>query len=309
MWFKQILLFQLTQAIAYAPEKLTEQLAPLAFTPCLPSMPSCAGWVSPIPDAEEDGPLVHGANSKIMLCLQIEEKILPATVIRQAVDDKVKKIQARDDRKVRQKEKMTLKDEVTMTLLPRAFTKLTRIYAYIDTTTNLLVLGTTQSAKVEQFLAIFKRCVTESVKPFEVKKPSPIMTHWLKNQSNPVEFEIAKACTLQDPQQQNRMVRCQHQDLLAPGIQTILKEGCEVKQLALCWHDRVNFTLADDFSLRNIHYEEEVIAAANDIDSESKQQQFDADFFIMAETLGGLFVDLMKVFVKSSAEERETVAA
>ena len=309
MWFKQILLFQLTEAIAYAPEKLTEQLVPLAFSPCLPSMPSCAGWVSPVPDAEEDAPLVHGSNSKIMMCLQIEEKILPATVVRQAVEDKVKKIQARDDRKVRQKEKMTLKDEVTMTLLPRAFTKLTRIYAYIDTATNMLVLGTTQTAKAEQFLAIFKRCVTENVKLVEFKKPSPIMTHWLKNQSNPVEFEIAQACMLQDPRQQNRIVRCQHQDLFAQGIQTILKEGCEVKQLALCWHDRVNFVLADDFSLRNIQYQEEVIAAANDMDAESKQQQFDADFFIMAETLSGLFVDLMKVFAKSTADEMDTVAA
>ncbi|MES2218326.1 MAG: recombination-associated protein RdgC [Pseudomonadota bacterium] len=310
MWFKQILLFQLTNQIDYAPEKLNELLQPLAFTPCLPSLPSCAGWVSPIPD-DDNAPLVHAANGKIMLCLQIEEKILPATVIRQAVEDKIKKIEARDDRKVRQKEKLTLKDEVTMTLLPRAFTRLTRIYAYIDTVNNLLVVGTTQTAKVEQFLAIFKRSVTESVKAYEINKPSPIMTHWLKNKSNPVEFAIAKSCVLQDPQQQNRMVRCQQQDLFAPGIQTILKDGCEVKQLGLCWHDRINFTLADDFSLRGIQYEEEVIAAANDIDSETKQQQFDADFFIMSETLSGLLADLMKIFVKNMTEAtaQATVAA
>jgi recombination associated protein RdgC len=308
MWFKQILLFQITNPIAYAPEKLCEQLEPLAFTPCLPSLPSSSGWVSPIVD-DETAPLVHAANGKLMLCLQIEEKILPATVVRQAVEEKVKKIQARDDRRVRSKEKLTLKDEVTMTLLPRAFTRFTRIYAYIDTVNHLLVLGTTQTAKAEQFLNIFKRSVTEGVKLFDVKKPAPMMTHWLKHQSNPVEFAIAKSCMLQDPQQQNRIVRCQQQDLMAPGIQTILKDGCEVKQLALCWHDRINFTLADDFSLRSIQYEEEVIAAANDIDSETKQQQFDADFFIMTETLSGLFADLIKLFAKDVAEVQETVAA
>jgi recombination associated protein RdgC len=308
MWFKQILLFQITSPISYTPEKLCEQLEPLAFTPCLPSLPSCSGWVSPMID-DDQAPLVHAANGKLMLCLQFEEKILPATVIRQALDEKVRKIEARDDRKVRSKEKLTLKDEITMTLLPRAFTRLSRIYAYIDTVKNLLVLGTSQAAKAEQFMTIFKRSVTESVKPFDIKKPSPIMTHWLKNQSNPIEFSITKSCTLQDPQQQTRMVRCQQQDLQAPGIQTILKDGCEVKHLGLCWHDRINFTLADDFSLRGIQYEEEVIAAANEIDSETKQQQFDADFFIMTETLSGLFGDLLKVFSKSESEVKETEAA
>ena len=310
MWFKQILLFQLSEKIAYSPETVVNQLESLAFTPCLPSLPSCAGWVPPLPD-DEHAPLVMAGNGNILLCLQIEEKILPGMVVRQALDEKIKMIQTRDDRKIRSKEKLSLKDEIIMTLLPRAFSKLTRVYAYIDTKNNLLVLGTANTGKAEQFLAHFKRSVSEGVKPYEINKPGPVLTHWLKNKSNPVEFSIEKSCTLQDPQQQNRIVRCQQQDLFTSGIQTILKEGCEVKQLALCWHDRINFTLADDFSIRGIQYQEEIIAAANDIDSETKQQQFGADFFIMTETLSGLFEDLMKVFAKEGAEatEEEATAA
>ena len=299
MWFKQIQLFQLTETIPYTPDKVMEQLEALAFTPCLPSLPSSAGWVSPFDD--EHAPLVHAMNGKILLCLQIEEKILPGTVVRQELNDKIKAIQLRDDRRVRQKEKLSLKDEVVMRLLPRAFSKFVRLYAYIDTKNNWLVLGTTNAAKTEQFMTLFKRSVTENVRAFEVAKPAPIITDWLKNHSNPTEFSIEKACVLQDPSQQNRMIRCQQQDLFASSIQAIIKEGCLVKQLALCWHDRVNFSLADDFTIRSIQYQEEVIAAANDIDTETKQQQFDADFFIMSETLGGLIKDLLQVFVREEA--------
>jgi recombination associated protein RdgC len=312
MWFKQVQLFQLTDAIPYAPEKVIEQLEALSFTPCLPSLPSSAGWVSPFED--EHAPLVHAMNGNILLCLQIEEKILPGTVVRQELNEKIKAIQLRDDRRVRQKEKLMLKDEVVMTLLPRAFTKLIRLYAYIDTKHNRLVLGTTNTAKTEQFMSLFKRSLGEGVRAFEVHKPAPIMTNWLKNHSNPTELSIEKACVLQDPALQNRIIRCQQQDLFAPSIQSILKEGCLVKQLALCWHDRVNFVLGDDFTIRSIQYQEEVIAAANDIDTETKQQQFDADFFIMTETLSGMITDLLQVFTKEESEvkaksEEETVAA
>lgn len=97
-------------------------------------MPSSIGWVSPV---DEDGaPLVRAVNGCMMLCMQIEEKILPAAVIRQELMDKVKQIESDEGRKVYQKQKLSLKDEITMTLLPRAFSKFTRFYAYIDTKIN-----------------------------------------------------------------------------------------------------------------------------------------------------------------------------
>jgi recombination associated protein RdgC len=109
---------------------------------------------------------------------------------------------------------------------------------------------------------------------------------------------------LQDPSEQTRIIRCQQQDLFAASIQALLKDGCEVKQIALCWHDRVRFVLAEDFSLRSIRLEEEVIAAAKEIDVESKQQQFAADFFLMTETYSGLIEDLLKTFAKGETKEK-----
>jgi recombination associated protein RdgC len=306
MWFKQIQIFQLTDKISYQPEKIAQQLEPLAFTSCLPSMHSSIGWSAPLD--VDNAPLVHAMNGYMMICMQSEEKILPATVIRQELNEKVKLIEVTDDRKVRSKEKLSLKDEIITTLLPRAFTKLSRLYAYIDTKNNWLVLGTTNAKKTEEFISLFKKTISENIKLFEINKVSPIMTHWLKNQSYPREFSVEKACMLQDPQQQNRIIRCQHQDLFAPSIQSLVKDGCEVKQLAMCWQDRVNFVLAEDFTLRGIQYQEDVLLAAKEIDSETAQQQFDADFFIMTETLAALYGDLLKLFVKDT-QVVETTAA
>ena len=114
---------------------------------------------------------------------------------------------------------------------------------------------------------------------------------------------------MQDPNKQTRMIRCQNQDLFANSVQAFIKEGCEVKQLALLWHDRVSFVLADDFSIRSIRFQDEVIAAAKDINAETKQQEFDADFFIMTQTFHGLFDDLLALFSKERIVESSSVIA
>ncbi len=68
-------------------------------------------------------------NGRIMLCMQIEERILPSTVVQQALKEKLKHLQIEKNRKLSKKERQSLKEEIILTLLPRTFTKLTRIYA------------------------------------------------------------------------------------------------------------------------------------------------------------------------------------
>lgn len=305
MWFKQIQLFQLTDSLRDSPEKFTEKLEPLAFRPCLPSMFSSAGWVSPID--EVGAPLVRTINGRMMLCLQIEEKILPAMVIRQALVEKIKKIELEENRKVYQKEKLSLKDEIIITLLPKAFSKLTRVHAYIDTQNQWLVLGTNNAKKIEQFLSMFKKSISENVHPYELDKLSPIMTHWLKKQSLSSAFGIEKSCVLQDADQQSRVIRCQQQNLFASSIQSLLNDGCAVKQLALSWHDQVQFVLADHFSLSGLKYQDQVVAQAGEMEAETKQQQFDADFLIMAGMLSNLLKDLLGVLMEHVKEAKKVL--
>lgn len=306
MWFKQAQIFQLTDSMRFSPEDVAEKLAIFTFEPCLPSLFSTQGWVPPA-EGEEGAPLVRHINGYIAICLQIEEKILPATVIRQGVEEKVKEITQAQNRKVYGKEKLALKDEVIFSLLPRAFSKFTKIHAYLDTKNHWLILSTTNAKKTEQFMSAFKKAMTEDVHAFELKKLSPTLTHWLKHKDYPMSFAVEKTCVFQDPQQQNRVVRCQNQDLFAQSIQTLIKEGCEVKKLALSWQDRIDFTLLDNFSLQTIKYKEELLAQAKDMEAETSQQHFDVDFLIMTGTLSGLVKDLLSLFMEEESKSNKVV--
>ncbi|MBX3709912.1 MAG: recombination-associated protein RdgC [Gammaproteobacteria bacterium] len=296
MWFKQVRLFQLTDASRYTSITLVEKLDELTFQECLPSMSYSAGWVSPVD--EEGAPLVQIMNGYMMICLQIEEKILPPIVIRQELVKRIKKIEDSENRKVGQKEKYTLQDEIRSTLLPRAFSKLTKVYAYVDTKNHWLILSTSNAKKTEQFLSAFKKTFGDQIDAFQIKKLSAKMTSWLKHQNYSSSFSIEKSCVLQDTNHENRVIRCKEQDLFASSIQSLIKDGCEIKQLALNWQDRIDFVLLDDLSLQSIHFKDEIIAQVKEMEAGTKQQQFNADFLIMTETLNGLFKDLLGSFVE-----------
>ena len=180
--------------------------------------------------------------------------------------------------------------------------------AYLDTRHNRLILNTTSPAKTELFISMFKKSLGDGIAAVDVVKPSSIITHWLKNQSYPTVFAIEKSCVLQDPAQQGRVIRCQHQDLFAGSIQSLVKDGCEVMQIALCWHDRLNFVIADNFTIRSLRLADEDLVDLKD-DLETKQQKFDADFLMMTEMLAGLFNDLLDVFLKRNAEKGDTAMA
>jgi recombination associated protein RdgC len=296
MWFKQAQIFQLTDSIRYSPNELAEKLEELAFQDCLPSMPYGAGWVSPVD--EEDAPLVQAMNGYMMICLQIEEKILPPIVVRQELAKKIKQIEISENRKVSPKEKYALKDEVTAMLMPRAFSKLTKVYAYFDIKNRWLFLGTANAKKTEQFMLAFKKSFGNNIAAFQIKKLSNLMTSWLKHQNHSSSFSIEKSCVLQDANLESRVIRCKEQDLFASSIQLLIKDGCEIKQLALNWQDRIDFVLLDNLSIQGIRFKDEIIAQAKEMEAGTKQQQFNVDFLIMTETLDGLLKDLLGSFIE-----------
>ncbi len=307
MWFKQVSVFELSKKIPFKTAELEESLSLVPYKPAGPSQPHTHGWVSP--QGLKHDSFVYAANSCLMFCLKLEEKLLPATIVRQAVDEKVKQIETDYDRKVRAKERMNIREDMTQTLLPQAFSKFSLVHAYYDTQTHLLIVNSTTAGKLKHFKTLFER-VTDGItlKALDMKKPGPIMTHWLLNDTYPSSFGIEKNAVLQDPNQESRVIRCKQQDLFVNSIQSLLKDGCHVAQLTLNWQERVRFNFSQDLTLRTIQYGEELLSAAKEQNIETAEQQFDTDFHLMTETLRPLLSDLYSQFARSDEKSEESVA-
>jgi recombination associated protein RdgC len=294
MWFKQAQIFKLSTPITENVETLSLQLQPLAFRPCLPSFPFSYGWVPPI---EEEGgkeaALVHKINNCLLICLQFEEKILPMSIVRQELNKKVKELEVLRDKKMSRKEKYTLKEEITHTLLPKAFSKLSAAYAYMDIKNSWLVLDTTNASRTDKFMTHLKKSLPDlGIEPIVATKLAPTLTQWLLHQNYPQIFSVEKSCVLNDVQQKNRVIRCQQQNLFANGIRSFIEDSCQVKQLALCWQDSIQFVLTEKFFLLSVKFPEKISEQSQEMEPETKQQQFMADFFIMTGIFSGLLKDL-----------------
>lgn len=296
MWFKQIQYFHLKTKFPHQTEYINDALEALRFEPCLPSLPVSMGFIPPIDQI--DAPLMHAANGFMLICLQVEEKILPATVVRQALQERIKIIEHTQGRKVPYKEKQALQADIYATLLPRAFSRLKQLYAYVDTKRDCLILNAAHPKEIGYFLNSWKKVLPDhSLIAPELKDLNYTLTDWLQNHSYPQIFAIEKACVLQDPSQQSRTIRCQQQNLSASAIQSFLTDGCQVKQLALTWQDRVTFNLNSEFLLRGLDFADK-LQSSDAGDAQTKEQQFDIDFVLMTQAIAELMADLLAVLSK-----------
>ena len=300
MWFKNLRVYRFTKPFDFTPEKLTELLAAKAFQPCGRQDVSKYGWVPPLSTANNDADFdfVHVCNGSIMLCAQKEEKVIPASVIKEAVQEKADFIAQKEGRKVFRKERDKIKDDVMLELLPRAFTKSHRIYGYIDVKEELLLIDAASSNKAEQFMSHLRDTLGSLpvIPPASKQVPTDVMTHWLSEQSAHPPFQLEKECELSNPADSANVIRCKAQDLDADEVKTILESGKHCSKLAVNWNDSLHCVIESDLSLKRLKFEDRLIEQANETDAEDRAQQFDQDFAVMSLELAQFCKDLFAAF-------------
>ncbi|MSR11448.1 MAG: recombination-associated protein RdgC [Gammaproteobacteria bacterium] len=311
MWFKNLRLYCLTQPFDLLLEDLESQLAENAFIPCANYEKSRIGWVTPLGNAanvnaEGDATdntaattpvFTHVVGDYIMLCAQRQDRLLPASVVREATEKKIAELEARQARKIYRKEKREIQDDMFNTLLPRAFTRSTQVYAYISRSEKLLVVNTASASKAEEFLNLLRDTLGSFpvALPDSKRAPSDVMTRWLKGQKATDKFEINNDCELLNPKDMLNVVRCKGQDLVGEEIQAHLNAGKQVKQLGVLWNSLLSCIIVDDLSIKSLRFEE-MKAEPDSFEEESAAQKFDQEFALMTLELSAFFKALFKAF-------------
>jgi len=295
MWFKNLCLYKLETEFPFDAENLDQRLAREVFRPCGTMDPESAGWISPLGDAHPS--LVHAANGYLMVCLKEENKIMPATVIKEALAERIGQVEDQEMRKVRKKEKDRLKDEIIIDMLPRAFTRSRRNYAYVDPHAGWLVVDAPTWRRAEE-LTERLRDVLGSLRitpPQLDSAPQAVMTRWLSSEQLPPDFGLGDECVLADPQLEGAEVRCKRQDLGSGEIKAHIRAGKRVSRLALHWQDRLSFVLDADMGIRRLRFGDVVQDEGDNSESASDLERFDSDFSIMTLELARLIPRIMEV--------------
>ncbi len=283
MWFKNIQVYRFTKPLKLSAEEIATQLEQQEFKPCDSQQPLSRGWTPPLGRHGSD--FVHAANGYIMLCSKTQEKLLPAAVINEELEEKVLEIEQAQSRKVARKERNSLKEEIIFSLLPRAFLRSKLEFAYISLDEGLLVLNSSSEKKADEFVSSLRTALgTLPVIPLECRlAPVDVMTQWVKEGKPPGSFELGEECELRSENDVSRVIKCKNQDLQAAEILNHLKIGMEVTKLALSWNERLEFVLDEKLMIKRIRFtdvfQEEI--RENESNADDNAAQFDVDFSIM----------------------------
>jgi recombination associated protein RdgC len=309
---KNIHIYRLAVNMNLTAETIEPMLADFALTPCGSQDMAKTGWVSPMGSLGET--LVHAANGQILICARKEEKIIPSSVIKNELQAKIDKLESEQHRTLKKTEKDYLKDEVLHTLLPRAFSRFSQTYIWIDSTNNLIVVDTASARRAEDALALLRKSLGSlPVVPLTMESPIELtITEWVRSGKAPAGFTLQDEAELKAVLEEGGIIRCKKQDLFGDEIATNIEAGKLVTKLALEWQERISFVLTDTGSLKRLEYSEALLCQNDDFDHEDFAARFDANFVLITGELARLISELTQALggeVNRGTTESDWVSA
>ena len=289
MWFKNVFIYRLPKNWATEAKLLQEQLSRQPLQTCSANDAQSAGWVAP----SEHGFLLHPVNGQWLLSLGVEQKLLPASIVKQFANDKIKAIEEAEDRRVGRKEMKEIREQMTLELLPRAFIRQRCTGGWIDPINGWLVIDAAAPAKSEEFLEHLRKSVDRL--PAKVLKtnqsPSAAMTAWVASGDAPTCFTVDQDLELRSPEKAT--VRYAKHSLEGAEIRQHIAAGKTVTRLAMTWNNRISFVLNENLQIKRLTFLD-ILKNDADHQASNKEECFDLDFTLMAGELARLLDDLVE---------------
>lgn len=186
-------------------------------------------------------------------------------------------------------------DEIRFDLLPKAFSKYSRIIGYIDAQRREIVIGTASGNQADEFLSSLRTAFGSL--PVALLEPyvsaQLTMTQWAKNRQGPKRVQFGQEISLVDPAEGDKGT-FRKQDLSSDEILQCIESGKRVERISLRWNDYLSFSIDEHLVLRKI-------AALDMFDEEfegddDENARLDADLFMTYSGLRRLLPELYQWF-------------
>jgi recombination associated protein RdgC len=282
MYFKNAQIYRLSTEWPITLDALREQLATKPFKPCGSQDHESRGWAPPF----DGGELVHAVGADLLVCMQVEQRILPAAVVQEEAAKRAAVIAEQQGFKLGRKAMKELREQVTQDLLPRAFTRRRKTFAWINVGAGWLVVDAASEKKAEDVLELLRH----SLDTFPVallrteRSPMSAMADWLAASEAPAGFTIDQDCTVRSVAEDRKEVSYRR-GINDEQIREHLEAGCLPIKLAMTFDDRVSFVLTERMEFKRIDLLDVVRDSVRADEHEDAQALFDAEFALMAGEL------------------------
>jgi recombination associated protein RdgC len=304
MWFKNLVVYRLPADWAIGAAELEQLLNARTLQPCSPFEMLSRGWVAP----SSTGRLVHTVNLQHLIALGVNQKLLPASIIRQVTLERAEVLAREQGFRVGRRQMRDLKMRVTEELRAKALTRRRITRAWIDPTNGWLVVDAAGAAKAEELIETLRDTLGSlAVQMVETQRsPQMSMAVWLKLGAAPLRLTIDQDLELKAANQTKATIRYAHHPLEGKEIQAHLSAGMYPTRLGLTWNDRIAFVLNEKLQLKRVEFLEMSKDSADGGDLD-EAEQFDIDFTVMAGELAKLLDDVVAA-LGTEVQERAAAA-
>lgn len=291
--FKNLTIYRLAPGRLPAFAAMESALQSVPFAPCFSAQHWSVGWVPPRGDTH--GALLESVAGQWIARLMIENKTVPAAMVRKRAQAEAAKIEADTGRKPGKKEMKALREDAYSALLPQAFPKSTDVWIWIDPAAGLLMTdAASQSALDHVGIELMRAFDGLTLAPLQtIMTPQTALTQWLVTQSPgddwPGEFSIERACELVSCNEEKSVVKFNRHNLVSEEVREHIAQGKLPKWAAMSYAGRVSFVLDGSMRLKKIAYLDGVF----DGRSAEGADGFDADVALATGELQKLIPDLI----------------
>jgi recombination associated protein RdgC len=305
MWFKNLVVYRLPADWAVSAAELEQQLTTRVLQPCGPFDMLSRGWVAP----SSTGRLVHTVGLQHLIALGVNQKLLPASIIRQVTAERAEALAQEQGLPVGRRQMRDLKMRVTEELRAKALTRRRITRAWIDPTNGWLAVDAAGIAKAEELIETLRDTLESlAVVPIETQRSAQMsMAAWLKLGEAPFRLTIDQDLELRAANESKASIRYTRHPLDGKEIQTHLSNGMYPVRLGLTWNDRVAFVLNEKLQLKRLEF----LGMSKDTadgDELDEAEQFDIDFTVMAGELAKLLDDVVAALGNEEQERRAAAA-
>ncbi len=291
MWLKNLVLHRLPPQWPVKADSLERKLAAQQLTPCGSFQMESRGWTCPR-DAEV---YLHQQNQQWLLALGVEQKLLPASVIRQVTEERAAELAAQQAHPVGRKQMRDLREQVTGELLPRALSRRRITWGWIDAKNGWLVVDAAADAKAEQFMEALRRAEDDlpALRLETQRSPASAMAEWLASGSIPGKFTIDQDLELRAADASKATVRYARHDLAGRDIRDHLSAGKTVVRMGMTWNDRISFVLTETLQVKRLTFLDILKREEGEDNERDEEEKFEIDFALMTGELSLLLADLV----------------
>ncbi|HOM14085.1 MAG TPA: recombination-associated protein RdgC [Rubrivivax sp.] len=261
------------------------------FVACGASQGESAGWVEPRGKAH--GALLEQLSGHALLNLCVERKPVPASAVKDVLEQRLDKIEADTGRRPRGKRLRELKEDIVHELLPRAFAKRSHTRVWVDAQAGFVVVDAASVKRADALTPLLGELLGGGLRlaPLHTQiAPATAMASWLAAREAPAGFSIDRDCELKQPDSDKASVRYARHTLDIDELGEHIRQGKLPTQLALTWAGRVSFVLTEALTLKRIKLLDGVLEGGAKADGEDP---FDADAALFVGELTQLLPELI----------------